>query len=84
MRFEVYIKRNMMVIMKASPHPIAANLILVLWIRILFEYSCDRVRSSEVIRSIIAVAPIHRLMSVSVRGIFISITTFFSHGPRIK
>ncbi len=70
-------KRNIMVTMKASPHPMAANLIRILLIRILFEYSCDKVRSSEVIRSIIAVAPIHRLMSVSVRGIFMSITTVF-------
>lgn len=77
MRFEGYIKRNMMVTMKASPHPIAANLIRILLIRILLEYSCDKVRSSEVIRSMMAVAPNHRLMSVSVRGIFISITTVF-------
>jgi hypothetical protein len=57
----------------------AANLIRVLLIRILLEYSRDRVRSSEVIRSIIAVAPNHKLMSVSVKRIFMSITTgFFS------
>jgi len=67
-------KRNMIVTMKASPHPMAANLIRVLLIRILLEYSCDEVRSSEVIRSIIAVAAIHKLMSVSVRGMFMSIT----------
>jgi len=77
LRFEGYIKRNIMVTMKASPHTIAANLIRILLIRIRFEYSCDRVRSSEVIISIIAVAPIHKLMSASVRGIFISITTVF-------
>jgi hypothetical protein len=69
--------RNMMVTMKAIPHPMAAIRIRVLLIRILLEYSCDKVRSSEVIRSIIAVAPSHMLMSVSVKGIFMSITTVF-------
>jgi hypothetical protein len=64
----------MTVTMKASPHPIAANLIRVLSIRILLEYSCDEPISSEVIRSIIAVAAIHKLMSVSVRGSIILIT----------
>jgi hypothetical protein len=63
--------------MKASPHPMDAIRIRVLLIRILLEYSCDKVRSSDVIRSIIAVAPNHRLMSASVKGIIISITTVF-------
>jgi hypothetical protein len=65
---------NMTVTKKASPHPMAANLIRVLSIRILLEYSCDEVRSSEVRSSIIAVAASHRLRSVSVRGMFMSIT----------
>jgi hypothetical protein len=62
----------------------AANLIRILLIRILLEYSRDRVRSSEVIRSIIAVAPNHKLMSVSVKGIFMSITTGFFSGTKNK
>jgi hypothetical protein len=76
-RFEIYNTRRMTVIMNASPHPKATNLIRVLSIRILLEYSCDALRSSEVMRSIIAVAASQRLMSVSVRGMFISITTAF-------
>jgi hypothetical protein len=42
------------------------------------------VRSSEVISSIIAVAASQRLRSKSVRGMFMSITTNFFRGPRIK
>ncbi len=66
--------RNMTVTRKASPHPMAANLIRVLSIRILLEYSCDELRSSEVKRSTIAVIASHRLRSVGVRGMFILIT----------
>jgi hypothetical protein len=63
----------MTVIKKAMPHPMAANLIRVLLIRILVEYSCDKGRSSEVIRSIMAVAASHRLRSESVSGMLIII-----------
>ena len=65
---------NITVTKKASPHPAAANLIRVLSIRILLEYSCDKSRSSEVIRSIMAVAASHKLSSGSVSGMFMSIT----------
>ena len=68
---------NTMVTMKASPQPMAASRMRVLSIRILVENSCDAVRSSEVIRSIMAVAAIHTLMSVRVRGIFMSMTIPF-------
>jgi hypothetical protein len=70
--------------MKASPHPMAANLIFVLSMRILLEYSCDVLRSSEVIRSIIAVAASHRLRSVSVRGMFMSITITYCSKTKNK
>jgi hypothetical protein len=69
--------RNITVTKKASPQPIAANRILVLSIRILLEYSCEEVRSSEVIRRIIAVAASHTLISAIERGIFITITNYF-------
>jgi len=67
-------KRRMTVTRKAIPHPIAAILSGVLPIGIRLEYSGDALRSSEVIRSIIAVIAIQRLRSKSVRGIIISIT----------
>jgi hypothetical protein len=67
-------KRNINVTRKASPHPIAVIRSRVLPIGILLEYSGDAFRSSEVIRSIIAVAASQRLRSGSVRGMFISIT----------
>jgi hypothetical protein len=70
-------KRNTTVNRKASPHPIAANLSRVLTMIILLEYSDDAVRSSDVMRSIIAVTASQRLRSVSVRGMFISITIFY-------
>jgi len=60
-----------MVTMKASPHPIAANRSLVLLIRILDEYSCDKLSNSDVIKSIIDVDANHKLKSVSVKGMFI-------------
>jgi hypothetical protein len=69
-------KRNTTVNRKASPHPIAANLSRVLTMIILLEYSDDAVRSSDVMRSIIAVTASQRLRSVSVRGMFISITNY--------
>ena len=69
--------RNITVTKNASPQPIAANRIRVLSIRILLEYSCEEVRSSEVIRRIIAVAASHTLISVNERGIFITITNYF-------
>ena len=68
--FESYANRKMTVIRKASPHPMAANLIRVLSIRILFEYSCEELRSSEVTISIIAVTASHKLISESVKGKF--------------
>jgi hypothetical protein len=77
-------KRNMTVTKNASPHPIAANRIRVLSIRILLEYSCDEVRSSEVMRSIIAVPAIHRLISVSVKGMFMSIIMTYSSQTKNK
>ena len=67
-------KRNTTVTKKAIPHPMAANLIRVLSIRILLEYSCEEVRSSDVIRSIIAIAASHRLRSKGVSGILMAIT----------
>jgi hypothetical protein len=66
--------RNTTVTKKASPHPMATNLIRVLSIFILLEYSCDESRSSDVIISIMAMAASHMLKSVSVSGMFISIT----------
>lgn len=63
---------NMTVTKKANPHPMATNLSRVLSIRIRLEYSCDKSRSPEVIRSIIAIAAIHILRSGSVSGMFIS------------
>ena len=60
----------MTVTRKASPHPKAASLSRFLSMLILFEYSGDALRSSEVTRSIIAVKASHRLMSDSVRGKF--------------
>jgi hypothetical protein len=70
-------KRNMIVTINASPHPIPTNLSLVLSIRILRVYSCDEMRNSEVTRRIIAVKANHRLISVKVNGIFIAITISF-------
>jgi hypothetical protein len=84
LRLEAYINCNMTVTMKAKPQPMAANRIRVLSIRILLEYSCDEVRSSDVIRRIIAVAAIHKLMSVSVRGMFISITIAYCSQAKNK
>jgi hypothetical protein len=69
--------RKITVTKNAIPQPIAANRILVLLIRILLEYSCEEVRSSDVIRRIIAVAASHTLISVNERGIFITITNYF-------
>ena len=70
---------SMTVTKKAIPHTTPATLSRVLSIRILVEYSCEKVRSSEVIISIIAVTASHTLRSVSVRGMFILITiTFYS------
>jgi hypothetical protein len=71
-------KRSRIVNRKASPHPIAANLSLLLIIMILLEYSDDTLRSSEVMRSIMAVTASQRLRSVSVRGMFITITTYIN------
>ena len=62
--------RMITVTRKAIPHPIAANLIRVGSTRILFEYSGDELRTSEVTRRIIAVIASHRLMSESVKGKF--------------
>ena len=67
-------KRIATVTKKAIPHPIPTILIRVLSIWILHEYSGETLRSSGVIRSIIAVIANHILMSVSVSGKFISIT----------
>ena len=74
----------MTVIKNAMPHPIAANLIRVLSIRILLEYSCDKVRSSEVMRSIIAVAASNKLISVRLRGMLTLVTLLFTNRPRMK
>jgi hypothetical protein len=71
-----------MVTRKASPHPMAAFLSGVLPIGILLEYSGDALRSSEVIRRIIAVKASQRLRSESVSGIIISIT--FTHLSQTK
>jgi hypothetical protein len=84
LRLEDYITRNMTVTKNAMPHPIAANLIRVLLTRILLEYSCDEVRSSEVMRSIIAEAASHRLISVRLRGMFTLVTLLFTQRPRMK
>jgi hypothetical protein len=89
LRLEGYMKPNMVatcnmtVTMKAIPHTIPANLKRVLSIRILDEYSCEKVRSSEVIISIIAMTASHKLRSVSVRGIFMLITITITSRPRI-
>jgi hypothetical protein len=77
-------KRNTIVNRNASPHPIAANLMRVLSISILLEYSCDRLSNSEVMRSIIDVEDSHKLRSVSVRGMLIQITTPIVNRPRLK
>jgi hypothetical protein len=69
--------RNITVTKNAIPQPIAVNRILVLSIRILLEYSCEEVRSSDVKRRIIAVAASHTLISVNERGIFIAIPNYF-------
>ncbi len=69
-------KRSRIVNRKASPHPIAANLSLLFIIMILLEYSDDTLRSSEVMRSIMAVRASQRLRSVSVRGMSIAITIY--------
>ena len=71
-------KRSRIVNRKASPHPIAVNLSLLLIIMILHEYSDDILRSSEVISSIMAVIASQRLRSVSVRGMFITITIYIN------
>ena len=76
--------RNITVTKKAIPQPMATNRILVLSIRILLEYSCDTLRSSEVIRSTTAVTDSQRLRSESVRGIIMSITTIYCSRPRKK
>jgi len=68
---------NMTVTKKASPHPTATNLIRVVSIRILLEYSCDKSRSTEVTRSIIAIAASHMLRSESVSEIYMSTTITF-------
>jgi hypothetical protein len=68
-------KLNITVIKNASPHPMAANLNRVFWIRILVEYSCDVAISSEVISSIIDVVASQRLRSKSVKGMFILISS---------
>jgi hypothetical protein len=65
---------NITVTKNANPHPMETNLSRVLSIRILLEYSCDKSRSPEVMRSIIAIAASHILRSGSVSGMFISIT----------
>ena len=52
----------------------AANRIRVLSMGILLEYSGDALRSSDVIRSIIAVTANHKPKSESVKGIFMSTT----------
>jgi hypothetical protein len=70
-------KRNIIVTMKASPHPMAAILSRVLPIRSLLEYFGDALRSSEVIKSIIAVTASQRFMSEIVRGMFISTTVVY-------
>ena len=59
------------VLKKASPHPRAANLKLLLLIMTCAEYSNSKVRSSDVISSIVAVAASQRLMSENERGKFI-------------
>jgi hypothetical protein len=71
-------KRSRIVNRKARPHPIAVNLSLLLIIMILHEYSDDILRSSEVISSIMAVIASQRLRSVSVRGMFITITIYIN------
>jgi hypothetical protein len=58
----------MTVTKKASPQPRAASLIRFLSIRILFEYSVDELRISEVTSTIKAVTASHRLMSEKVKG----------------
>jgi len=69
----------MTVTKKAMPHPITTNLIRVLSIKIVLEYSFDEPISSTVIRSIMVVAAIHKLRSKNVRGTFMSITiTYYS------
>jgi hypothetical protein len=70
-------KRNIIVTKKASPHPMAAILSRVLLTRSLPEYFRDVLRSSDVIRSIIAVTASQRFMSESVRGMFISTTIIY-------
>jgi hypothetical protein len=79
-----HLKRNTSVTMKAIPNPIATILNLDLDTGILLEYSCDTFRSSEVIRSIIAMAASQRLRSESVKGISISITFTYYRKPRKK
>jgi hypothetical protein len=58
-----HMRRIITVTKYASPHPMAISLIRVLSIRILFEYSDEALRSSEVTSSIIAVTANQRLMS---------------------
>jgi hypothetical protein len=74
----------MRVATKASSHPMATILIRVLLVKIRPEYSCDGVRNSEVIISIIAVIASHKLISESVNGIFMSSQLPFSIRPRLK
>jgi hypothetical protein len=57
--------------MNASPHPMAANRILVLLNKIRLEYSCEELIISDVTRRIIDVAASHMLRSERVKGIFI-------------
>jgi hypothetical protein len=55
----------------------AAILSRVLPMRSLLEYFGDALRSSDVIRSIIAVTASQKFMSESVRGMFISTTIIY-------
>jgi hypothetical protein len=73
-KLEVYFKRNNNITRNAIPHPMATILSRVLSTGILLEYSCDRLRSSEVIRSTIAVKASQMLSSESAKGIIIIIT----------
>lgn len=67
-------KRKAIVAKKAIPHPIPTIPSRVLSTWILLEYSGDTPRNTEVTRIIIAMTASHTLISVSVKGKFISIT----------
>ena len=75
-------KRNMIVTRKTIPHPTPTNLSRILSMGILLEYSGNALRSSEVIRRIIAIRANQILRSESVRGMIISITIIYFPRPR--